>query len=310
MTAPNATATPPTNLSPPNNAPPTTGAIPSGSVAEPNRAASGEFTHSPEEWRYPANFHVDWMRGKTASEVASLSNAMYQQLVSGRPQTGPPQQAAQTQYNASHSGYAPSQNGNDLRPPTDEEWTLTPALAAQRQRLYDQQMQQPALQQRDAQVGALAMEVIKLRYPEEFRKWGPQIVTYASQLSPDSRTVDMLEKVVGVVRSEHIDEIVAERSKRMLDEAIEKGTVLRPGAAGGTSAPATTPGVQFDALPPNYRRLLETYRITPETLDEFLMATEVATKGVSLNDARKAWLEKAAKGDVITEQKIALGGAA
>jgi cytosine/adenosine deaminase-related metal-dependent hydrolase len=150
------------------------------------------------------------------------------------------------------------------------------------------------------------MEIIRQRYPDEFKRWGPQIATYASQLTPENRTVDMLEKVIGVVRSEHIDEIVAERSKRALDEMIEKGTVVRPGAAGG--APAQTAAVSFDALPPNYKEILAEYKITPETLDEFLVATEVSAKGVSLNDARKAWLERASKNDIITEKSIAIGG--
>jgi hypothetical protein len=106
-----------------------------------------------------------------------------------------------------------------------------------------------------------------------------------------------------MVRANHIDEIAAERAQIKLNEMLNSGAVLRPGAApNGASTPA--PGaIDFSTaeLPPEYKRVLQRYNITEPILDEFLQKTEVASTGCTLIEARKRWLERAKKGDIITE---------
>lgn len=248
------------------------------------------------------------MRNKTADEVANLSNQMYAELVRQQPRAASPQgQAQQTQYNAA----SPTAPSNDL-------WITDPATAAAQYAAYVQATQiAPMVGGLTQQLGTTSREVVKLRYPEEFRKWGPEIELYINQTAPEYRTVDNLEKILGLVRANHIDEIAAERAQKRLDEMLNSGAVLRPGTAGaGVAAAAPNGTIDFKTagLPPEYSRVLDTYRITPAVLDEFLLKTSANGDPSALPAARAKWLENAKRGDVIVEQKTdtlvsALGGA-
>lgn len=297
MTAPNvATATEQLATSPPASGAPTS------SGGAPPQATNGQFTHKPEEWRYPSDYRVEWMRGKTAEEVANLSNAMYAELVRGQPQqqrgpAGPQQQAAQTQYNSASPG-------TSAQPPSQEQWITDPAGAAAQYAAYIQQTQvQPMMSNMAQQLGTTARELIRRDYATEFNKWGPEIDLYINQMDPAYRTVDNLRKVVQMVQANHLDEIATDRAKAKLDEMLNSGAVLRPGTA-PTAPGAPVPGaVDFKALPDTYKRLLQKYDITPDTLDEFLTKTEVAAHGISLQEARERWFKRASSGDVIVEHK-------
>lgn len=190
--------------------------------------------------------------------------------------------------------------------PNQDLWLTDPNAAAQQMLQHARQTEfAPALQHMAAQLGTTAREVVRRDYADDFSKWGPEIDLYINQMDPQYRTIDNITKVVGMVRANHLDEIVAERAQRRLDEMVASGTVLRSGAApNGPVAPP--PGVITDfksaGLPANYQRLLDRYGVTPETLDEFLMKTTVASTGCTLQQAREKWIESAKKGDIVTER--------
>lgn len=270
-----------------------TGAIPSGGDGNQPRADNGQFAQKPDQWRYPNDWRIEWQRNKTADEVANLSNQMYAELV--RRQPAPASAPAPT--NGAPTG---------VTMPTDDQWLTQPGVAAQQVLQYARNTEfAPALANMANQLGVTAREVIRMRYPDEFRKWGPEIDLYINQMDAQYRNVDNLDKVVGMVRANHIDEIAAERAQKRLDEMIASGTVLRPGAAPngpGTAAPGAAIDLAKSGLPDNYARLLQRYGVTSETLDEFLMKTDVAATGCTLAQARERWLERAKAGDIITER--------
>src|SRR3990167_9109854 len=115
MTAPNvATATTSPASSPDSSGAPT-------SSGEQPRTTAGTF--APKDVRYPADYHVEWMRNKTMDEVASLSNAMYAELVRGQPQAQTAQRPATAPAQQTAQPGTPSAPSNDL-------WITDPAQAA------------------------------------------------------------------------------------------------------------------------------------------------------------------------------------
>ena len=233
------------------------------------------------------------MRGKTLDDVANLSNQMYAELVRRQP----PAPSAPASVSAGADG---------VTMPNDDLWLTNPNAAAQQFMTYTRNTEfMPAMQQMAQQLGATAREVVKRDYSDDFRKWGPEIDLYINQMDSQYRTIDNIAKVVGMVRANHIDEIAAERAQKRLDEMLAAGTVLRPGAA-PNGAPSGGVGGAVDlakaGLPENYSRVLQRYGITSDVLDEFLTKTEVAATGVTLQQAREKWLERAKSGDIIVER--------
>ena len=228
------------------------------------------------------------MRGKTADEVANLSNQMYAELVRGNPRGGAP---------------APTPTPSPTGMPTDDQWLTAPGAAANQ--LMDARFG-PLVQNAFAQIAGQSREIVKREYADDFRKWGPEIDLYINQTDPQFRTVENLQKIVGMVRANHIDEIAAERAERKLNEMLNSGAILRPGTAPAGGAPAN-PNAGVDlanvGLPENYARVLKNYDITPAILDEFLLKTACAGDMSQLPAARAKWVEQAKKGDIITERR-------
>ena len=237
---------------------------------------------------------MTWLRGKTAEEGAALSDQMYTELTRRTPQApaSPP----------APNGSAPA--GPTL--PSDELWLTNPNSAMRQVLDHARQTEfMPALANMANQLGATAREVVKRDYADDFRKWGPEIDLYINQMDPQYRSIDNIAKVVGMVRANHIDEIATERAQAKLNEMLNAGTIIRPGAApNGTST--AVPGASVDLaraeLPAEYARVLQRYGVTSEKLDEFLMKTEVASLGISLPEARERWLKRAKSGDIISER--------
>ncbi len=246
----------------------------------------------------------EWAVGKTAKEVAELAGQLYNELRRGDvPATAAPAQAVPQQ------NYAP-QPPVPVGPqqPTEDEWLNNPRGAAQKQADYMRVTQlDPVFAQQATQLGQQSRAIMEMKDPDAFKRWGPEIDILINQVDPTMRTVDTMSKIVGMVKANHLDEIVNERTQIAMQKAQEAGG-LRSGVAGDGTSIEPLGGVDFDKeqLPEKYRRILARYHVTPETLDEFLIATEVKGKGVLLADARKAWLEHAKKGDILTEEAIRL----
>lgn len=269
---------------PGTSAPPTSG---------PDRATDGRF--EPREWRYPADYHISYLRGKTADEAAQLNQQMYEVLQSQQPQQQ--QYAPQPQY---------QQQPQALSEPTNEEWLNDTQGASRKFAQHIRATQfEPVLNQYAQTIGSQARALCEMRDADAFRRWGPEIDTYIARYMPNpaQRTVESIGAVIDLVRGKHVNELIAEREREVLSKAQTTNTMRSD--AGGIAAGASD-GNRIDfnntGLPEEYRRALERYRVTPETLDEFLTNTECRKRGISLQQARDEWLKAAKSGDIITEE--------
>lgn len=288
-----------------SNVPPTpaTQATPGGtpstaSTADPARATDGRF--EPKEWRYPSDYPVEYLRNKTAEEAARYTDMLYQQVRSNTP----PQQAQPVRPQG-----APPAPYSQAAPPTQEDFLTDPAGATQRAIAYAQQTQlDPWAQQVGQNQAQMARNLIELREAEAFRRWGPEIDVEIQRQIPDARyrSPEALKLIVDIVRSRHVEELAEERMQAKLRSMPQ--SMRADGAVGGGTSANAGGSIDFSSagLPENYTRVLARANIKPETLDEFLQMTEVRTRGITLDQARQEWLDKAKKGDIITEASLRL----
>jgi len=278
------------------------------SGAEQARSADGRF--EPNQWRYPDAYHVEWMRGKTADEVANISNQLYQNMLSGQP-TAPQPNMPNPSY-PTQPQYAPAQPAGP-QPPTPDDWINNPSDAAQRDWAYREATQfRPQINQFAEGMGQQARTIVEMRDPDTFRKYGPQIDLYIKQLDPQFRTVENIQKVVGMVKAEHLDEIVNERTREAISRAQDAGTMRSGGGTGTGASPSASLDFKEAGLPERYRSLLERHRATPEKMREFFSApsmreTFTGDANASVEKCIDAWLEMAKQGDIITEERLRIG---
>jgi len=232
----------------------------------------------------------EWLVGKTASEAASLTQQLYQQLVSSNP-AAPGSPA----YTASTLGAQP--HGGGAAPDADE-FLHDPAGATQRllNRVRQTELV-PEFQARDNVIGQQARALAELQFKDEFKRWGPEIDIMLNQIPGSQRTPQAVGLVVDVVRSRHLDEMVAERADAKIKSLVEGGT-LRPQGADGATGAGVYNRVDFDKLPPNYKTYLSRLGVTSDTVDEVLRK---AYPNLALNKAREKWMKSAERGDVITD---------
>lgn len=173
-----------------------------------------------------------------------------------------------------------------------------------------QQVQQPQNQQQnqvnqaqqaawDNVLGAQARAVAELRFPQDFKRWGPEIDMALTQVPAGSRTPEVMEWIVNGVRGRHANELATEAAEARVKTLLESGTLRPQNAVDGTGAgPAYR--VDMTQLPPRYASVLNNLGVTSEKVDEFLRKTYPQ---LPIAQAREKWFKLASKGDVITDGK-------
>jgi len=114
-------------------------------------------------------------------------------------------------------------------------------------------------------------------------------------------SVPNIKQVVGMVKAQHLDELMTEGVNRRIEQMSNDGAIIRPGASPVTTSIPSADGVDFDMdkFPPRYREQLEKARMTPEVLREFLQKTEVDPRGITMKEAFEEYMENATAGDVL-----------
>lgn len=283
----------------------------SAGSSDQGRDERGRFT--AKEYRYTREDGVpEWAVGRTAAEVATIGDQLWRQSMSTPPQQQQPQRQ---QSHAPAHGFA--QPEAPAGPPSADDWTTDPAGAATRFATYLQQQQAPQLAQLQEQMGWQALSAAELRFPSEFKKWGPDITNKLRQYLPSAGqwTPQAIEAIVGVVRGEHAHELANELAEQRLKEMIAKGqSGLGRSDAGGVTTgatPASTLDFNSEEIPPERRQLMQMAGATPQALDELLRKFYPT---LPLDQARKRWYEAAKKGNVLAEyhvkSEVGAGGAA
>lgn len=139
-----------------------------------------------------------------------------------------------------------------------------------------------------------SLSMIKEKNTELFRKYGGEIMGELASVPHHLWTLDGLNKVVNMVRGNHWQEVADERAREMV---ANQDPALRPsGGAGGYPQYQQTQKItESDALPAEYRALLQAKGVTDDAVREFCRAT-----GQSVEQ----WMDlaKRTRTDVITER--------
>jgi len=260
------------------------------------------------------------MVGKTAKEVARIASDLYKgMLAGGQPQQPQPQyqqqyqpQYMQPQYQMQQQ-YPQQPQGPQM--PSDEDWNLNPRQAMEQYTNYLKTTQfDPALQQQWNTTGLLALQIAQRDHKDAFDRWGPEIMGLYNQLPPESRANPQnIDTIVKMVRGNHVMDMqreMEERIRKDMEAKFASGGNLRPDTTAGV-VPADTLTLESaqEELPPNYARLLRENHITDATLTEFLLTQgRDLFPGNTLADKKKAWMEMAKQGDVITERGFKYDG--
>ena len=218
------------------------------------------------------------MQGKTAAEAAEITDQLYKQVVAS-------QSLAQTPLHFGGNSPLYAQPVSQQQPPQAPSAQDPFAAFA------------PELQQRDEMLGGQARALAALQYPDDFRRWGPDIDQALAQIAPAQRTPQVVDWIVAGVRGRHINELTDEFAKRRIDELVQGGT-LRPQTAGEGAGEFTSNRVDFDKLPPRYASVLKNLGVTASDIDNMLPKVY---PDLPLAKAREKWVAAASKGDVITD---------
>lgn len=264
---------------------------------------SGEAAAQNTGFRFTQETGVPtWAVGKTAKEVATMADQIYQEWLrtNGQPRQ---QQQPQQQYQQQQ---APVQSTM----PTQDDWLTQPDVAARRLTEHIRTSTiDPIAQQYGASIGQQARAIVEMQEGDAFKRWAPTIDLYISQMDPQFRTVDNIKRVVTMVKAEHLDELAEERVQQRLRTMQEQGGHRADGSAplgGNAAAPSR---VDFNSLPGAYADRLRRHRITEDTLRDFfqhpsMRASFTGDPNASLQKCVDAWLEKAKKGDILTEEAL------
>lgn len=161
---------------------------------------------------------------------------------------------------------------NPIQPtmPTADDYTLDPVAAAQRQMEYNyNQRMAPVFQTIQQQLAGTARGLAAQSHAQDFQKWGPEIDGLVATVPQEQRTTQLYEQAVKIVRANHIEDIVAERTQaRMAEMGIE-----RTSAGGNAVAPVGVGTVSLDKLDPAYKAAMDRVGIGQNELNEFLAKT-------------------------------------
>lgn len=127
----------------------------------------------------------------------------------------------------------------------------------------------------------------QIRWSDEFKRWKPEIDREIGKLPVEYWTNDNIDVIVKMVRSNHIDELAAEKAQRLLNESHP---TIRSGSGGSGSVPSTQRTLGDESLPDGWKKqaaaagiteatVLEFCQITGQTPEQYLASVEAYGKG-------------------------------
>ena len=257
---------------------------------------------APEPWvqgRYPSDYPITWLQGRTAEEAATLFNQIYNDSMTAQPQQQ--QQAPQQPQVQQPQPVTPQM-------PTDDDFLTAPGQATKQyvQGMYDQTLS-PQLAQMQAQNASIARTMVMNEERDLFNRFAPEIDQLIAKMDVSTRTPENIRHIVNMVKGQHYKELAKNEFDNYVQSAAGKGTMMPDGTVTPVATSTSDPdGVDFnmDNLPPNYKELLSRHRVTSTVLKEFLLHTECKPKGISLKVAFDAWVAKATKGDMVIAGEV------
>lgn len=115
-----------------------------------------------------------------------------------------------------------------------------------------------------------SLAIVRQQYATDFAKYGPEISALLASVPANLRTIDNLQRVVKMVRSDHVDEIAAERAQQLV--ATMAPTVRPTGGAGSTAPVSREYSMESEKIPAEWKERARAAKITDETVYEFCRA--------------------------------------
>lgn len=274
----------PNNPNDPNALP----ASPAPGATPPNGANPPTPPPPPAEFRYGPDAPA-WAQNRTANEVLGLAQNMAEALRVGQPA---PQPQSQVQ--------TPPNGGM----PTDATWMTNPNGAAQDvfKAAFGPQIQQYVNQQ-----AGMIRGIAEHKYADEFRRWGPEIDTVLSRVSPDQRTLDIVDHAVKLVRGNHIDEIADERVKAKM--AQMGGMTERADGSGAGGPGVTSSSVDLTKLPNGLAAMAAREGLTVQMVQDSCKAMGMSTdQWMKLAQEQKTFSSTGKFGFEMNEHAEGMGG--
>jgi hypothetical protein len=241
---------------------------PDGSTNSPSSTAPT--SGSPEPWR--AGGHSRFA-GRSAEEVLGIAETLA---------------SVAEKFNQPLPAPAPPVNRFDLDLPDDDYLTGKQVKNVLYQLASQRPVSDPVATARNAKT---SWELLQIKRPKEFKRWGREIYAEAQRLPVENWDVDNLSIIVDIVSGRHVHELAAEEAQRLVDESHP---TIRSGTGGSGGGPYTQQiSVEAEGVPKAWATAAKAAGITEAEVREFC-----ATVGIT-PEQYMADLVKYGKGAVI-----------
>lgn len=110
-------------------------------------------------------------------------------------------------------------------------------------------------------------ELLQIKRPNEFKRWGQEIYMEAQRLPVENWDVDNLSIIVDIVSGRHVNELAAEKAQQLRDESHP---TIRSGTGGSGSGPLThEKSLDADGIPAEWRAQAKALGMTEGQVREF-----------------------------------------
>ncbi len=114
---------------------------------------------------------------------------------------------------------------------------------------------------------------VRTQHAATFAKYGGEIDALIARVPAHLRTIDNLTQCVRMVRSDHVDEIAAERAQQL---AATIAPTLRPTGGGSAPAPVSREAsLESEKIPQEWKDRARAAKITENVVDEFCRANDM-----------------------------------
>lgn len=283
----------------PNATTPTT---PSGEAStapnpQPRDASTGQYQSIRDQRVRAEDGLPPYLVGRTVAELAHLVDE-FRRTEPQQPQYQAPQQPQ----------YAPTQPTRS----SQDEWSLTPGTAFEKDMAYIRQTQfDPAIQQTYQGIAQNARALAQIQHKEVFDRWGPEVDLQLRNVPAQQRTIEAYDMAVNIVRGQHARDISEDVIRERVNaELAKRGTsmgAIRPDANNG--APIVPAGPDFfgDDVPVDYKEQCRKANVTTNNIDNFLERSGYygrrADGSFDLQSARKGYMDAVKRGVIVTEAR-------
>jgi hypothetical protein len=115
--------------------------------------------------------------------------------------------------------------------------------------------------------------IVRQMHAQDFARYGREIENKIAQVPAHLRTLDNLQMVVKMVRSDHVDEIAHERAQQLVSTM---DPTLRSNGGGAPPVPASHENtLAADTVPAEWKRRALAAGITDRTVEEFCRSNDM-----------------------------------